>query len=113
MDKFNRLGVRQAQFEGAMQSQLRYSTYRGYSYALDIIVSYLGAERPPESVFKQDVVDLIEWLKKTRNIKEKTILSYLRAGSSFYGWMEDMDYIEFNFNPFLRYRRKSWRNPPS
>lgn len=74
---------------------------RMYMYMLDRIVLFLGKDRAPEDVFRSDITALRQHLREAYKIKSGGHLDqHMRAGCSFYNWMDAMEYVPIGFNPF-------------
>lgn len=94
----NTLHSMQAAFEKTLY---RIACRRAYMYMLDRMVLFLGKDRAPEDVFRSDLNALRAHLKETYGINGGTTMhQYMRAGCSFYNWMDAMDYVPIGFNPF-------------
>jgi site-specific recombinase XerD len=93
------LGNLQGPFEAAIAHR---KTWLHYSYELDKIVAYLGADKSPDDVYRQDVANLRQHLVEHFGYGEDRANRAISVGSSFWTWM--MDHAVTTSNPFKKQR---------
>lgn len=62
-------------------------------------MKFFGEERHPRDVFRGDVVEWKEWMKK-KGRSNSWISRYCEDGSRFYRFLNDLELVEKDFNPF-------------
>jgi site-specific recombinase XerD len=93
------IGNLQGPFEASLSNR---GTWVEYAYHLNKIVKFLGPDKSPDDVFKQDVVFLREHLIDKHGYTEKRADRAVSVGSSYWGWMIDFGFA--TVNPFYRMR---------
>ena len=94
------IGNLQGAFEASIMNR---STWRQYAYLLDRIVKFLGPDKSPDDVFRQDVANLKAYLVEHFNYSEARVKETISVGSSYYKWMMDFGFA--TANPFYNQRR--------
>lgn len=108
MPKPKTLGELQAGFEITF-AKGNQRTWQARSYELERLVSFFGKTRFVDSIFKADIETFEAWLWEHFACSPRRRRGYVLLGAQWYDWMEDHEYVEFNFNPFRRYLRRSTR----
>lgn len=77
-------------------------TWVEYSYHLDKLVKFLGPDKSPDDIFRQDVANFKAYLIDHYKYTEVRAKRAISVGCSYWGWMLDMGFA--TVNPFYRQR---------
>jgi site-specific recombinase XerD len=101
------IGALQGPYEASIANR---GTWVEYAQHLDRIVKFLGPDKSPDDVFRQDVAHLHAYLMEHYGYSQTRANRAISMGSSFWAWM--MDFGLAGTNPFLRQRVRPMATRP-
>jgi hypothetical protein len=69
------------------------------SYIYEEWLRFFGEDRKPRDLFRSDVADYREWCRKRGNA-DSSINTKIHLGARFYRFLDALELIEKDFNPF-------------
>ena len=75
------------------------ASWRANSYRYDELMRYFGEDRRPRDIFRADVAAYREWSKK-KGRSNTTINATMQTFSSFYNYLNELELVEKDYNPW-------------
>lgn len=81
-------------------------TWTVYARRLNSITEFFGSATEPKDIFRHNVEEFANYLRDTRGLAASTIRNHMITGSSWFRWMQHLDIVDDDHNPFLPLTRK-------
>lgn len=74
-------------------------SWNAMCYVYEQWLTFFGSERRPRDIFRSDVAAFREWLRKKGN-SDNSINTKIHVGARFYRFLNELELVEKDFNPF-------------
>lgn len=75
------------------------ASWEGNARALETFEEYFRPERKPRDIFRSDVAEFRTWLRK-KGMTDNTIHKLFDIYGRFYRFLQTLELVEADFNPF-------------